>query len=148
MGRSQHSITLPTAKKHNVNKALNIDYIFDQANNLETYLTIITKDLLQGSTSVMIILELHNDDLRREDEITHKFSNHPQFTDKTRGTGNTWYQHLLCKTYQITTTELENFSEFLLSKIHQDFADITLRVIEFLYPEKNISKWRENFLVP
>ena len=45
----------------------------------------------------------------------------------------------------ITIEELGNFSEVVVSKIHDDFADVTLQAIRYFYPDKVISEWEDNF---
>lgn len=120
--------------------------IWDSVNKLDTYLTVVTKDLLQGEMSVMIIVELFREDLGKEEAIRLKFSDHPQWKDKTRGKGNKWYQHLLCKSYVISEKELEDLSGFLLEKIREDFALIMFQIIAYLYPDKDFTNWSHIFL--
>lgn len=120
--------------------------IWDAENEIDTFLTVVTKELLEGKMSVMIILELYREDIHKENELRLKFADHPQIKDKTRGSGNNWYQHMLCKSYTLTEAELENLSDFLLKMIRLDFGKITVDIIEYLYAKKDISKWKDNFL--
>lgn len=121
---------------------------WDEDNHLDTYLTIITENIVQGKgLNFMLILELNREDKDRELEIIEKFQHHLQFKDKNRGQAKGKYVHFLCKSYELTIDELADFSEIVVEKIREDFAEITLAIIKYLYPSKDFSKWENQFLL-
>jgi hypothetical protein len=119
---------------------------WDEANGLDTYLTIITKDLLNGELKFMLILELNREDKKKENKIRELFKEHPQYQGKHKGESKNSYVHILCQSYTIDKNELENLAEVVIQKIHEDYTDITYQVIKYLYPNKDFSKWESNFL--
>jgi hypothetical protein len=126
---------------------LNWRNFWDEENHLDTYLTIVTENIVKGNGfNFMLILELNREDKGKEREIINKFKEHIQFKDKSRGEVKGKYVHFLCKNYDITFEELENFSDVVVQKIRQDFAEITVDIITYLYPSKDISKWKTQFL--
>jgi hypothetical protein len=125
--------------------SMNWRNFWDAANKLDTYLTIITKDLLNGELKFMLILELNREDKKREKEIHEQFKNHPQYQGKHKGESKKSYVHLLCQSYAIDKNELENLAETITQKIQDDFSDITYKVIKYLYPNTDISIWENNF---
>lgn len=120
---------------------------WDEYNHIDTYLTVVTKDLVEGkSLSFILVLELNRKDKEREEEVREKFKNHPQALDKHRGESVDNYVHFLCKTYTLTIDELAHFSDIVVDKINTDFAAITIEVIKYLYPEKDISTFENQFM--
>lgn len=115
-------------------------------NQLDTFLTIITKDLIKGQKVFTIILELNGKDALRMDEVKSILSDHPQTEGKNWGQSKGNYVHLLFKHYAISDEELETFANFVVQKIREDFADMTLKVIRHLYPHVTICEWEDNFL--
>lgn len=126
--------------------SMNWRNLWDAHNKLDTYLTIITKDLLEGRKSFTIILELNREDKLKENEVAKLLENHPQKLSKKRGNSQGSYVHFLYKSYPITFEELENFAEIVVEHIRKDFADMTLKVIRLLYEGKDISNWERKFL--
>ena len=118
---------------------------WDEANHLDTYLTILTKDLLEGKPRYTLILELLRKDREREKELREFLKDHPQTKGKTRGEDSGEYLHFLCKDYTITEDELANLSEHVVNRIRNDFADMKLKVIQKLYPKVNTAVWEEKF---
>ncbi|NHM08046.1 PD-(D/E)XK nuclease family protein [Flavobacterium sp. CYK-4] len=127
--------------------SMNWRNFWDQHNVLDTYLTIITRDLINGKMTFRIILELNRADKEKAAEVRKQFANHPQLTSKEQGESKNTYLHFLCQDYSLGTDELKNFGELVTQKIQEDFADITLKVIQYLYPDKNISDWVSNFSI-
>ncbi|HBG69816.1 MAG: hypothetical protein A2W93_00360 [Bacteroidetes bacterium GWF2_43_63] len=120
--------------------------LWDGKNKLDTYLTILTKDLLEGKLAFTIILELNEKDVKHASELQTMLINHPQVKDKKWGPQIGKYMHLLCKCYDISEDELENLADFVVRKIHEDFAEITHAAIKFIYPNTDISSWEKQFL--
>lgn len=121
--------------------------IWDEQNLLDTYLTIITSDLMKGEMKVTLILELNREDRNKYEEVEKHLENNEQFKRmKKNGARTSTYIHLGSQEYSITLLELENFANFIISKINEDFVDATLQAIKYLYPHKDISKWEQNFL--
>ena len=120
---------------------------WDESNRIDTYFTLITKDLVNGTNlSFMLILELNRRDKDREEEVKEEFKNHPQILDKHRGEAKGSYVHFLCKNYTISIEELAHFSDIVTDKIKNDFAVITIEIIKYLYPDKDISTFENQFL--
>lgn len=120
---------------------------WDENNQIDTYLTILTKDLVNGKGfNFTLILELNRKDKDREKELEVKFKNHPQVLDKHRGESKDTYVHFMCKSYTLTIDELEHFSDIVVDKIKNDFASLTIEVIRYLYPDKDISTFENQFL--
>lgn len=122
--------------------------IWDAENKIDTYLTIITKDLLEGGQHFTLILELWDKDKNAEEEIREKFKGHAQFKDKVRRHSAGNYVHFLCKDYPIEANDMERFGEIVVECIRRDFAALTFEIIKYRYPGVDISKWQEQFLVP
>jgi len=121
--------------------------IWDEDNILDTFLTIDAQDLISGKQpKYKIILELYRDDRQHVPDLTTKFENHPQFKDKSRGKTHGLYIHLLVKEYDIAINDLGRFADIVVNHIKNDFNEIFIEVIEYLYPEKDISSWKPNFL--
>lgn len=122
---------------------------WDEQNHLDTYLTILTKDLLNGKMCFTLILELNRKDKERVDEIRTLLldQKHGQYNPGSGGYARGSYLHFHGKTYQITINELEYFGKFVVQKIRGEFADMTLKVIEHLYPDKiDNFTWRDSLL--
>jgi hypothetical protein len=120
---------------------------WDEENHLNTYLTIVTENIVKGKgLNFMLILELNKKDKDNEKEITNKFKDHYQFKDKQKGEVKGKYIHFLCKNYDLSFDELERFSDVVVQKIREDFAEITVNIIKILYPSTDISKWENQFL--
>ena len=121
--------------------------IWDEENWLNTFLTIDVNDIISGTNlKYKVILELYKGDKERVLEIIGLFDNHFQFKDKCRGFTEGKSCHLLVKEYNITIQELSQFSDIVINNIKNDFNEIFIEVIEYLYPEKDISKWKPYFL--
>jgi len=119
---------------------------WDEENELETYLTIITKDLFEGKLGFTLILELYGKDLGRENDLRDHLRLHPQLNDKKRGFSFGSYTHFICKDYKLAEDELSCFADVVIKKIHEDFANITVMAIRYLYPNIEICKWEDKFL--
>lgn len=120
---------------------------WDENNNIDTYLTIITKELVQdGILKFSLILELNREDKALENEVREKFKNHKQVIGKKRGDSKDSYVHFICKDYTLTLDELAHFSDIVVEKIQNDFAEITIDVIKYLYPTKDISTFENQVL--
>lgn len=118
---------------------------WDEENHLDTYLTILTNDLLKGKMRYTLVLELFREDKKREDDLKILLQDHPQAKDKRRGEQTARYLHFMCKDYTITEQELATLSENVVANIRKDFADVTLLVIAELYPNVDISNWEKKF---
>lgn len=126
---------------------LNWRNFWDEENHLDTYLTIVTENIVKGNgLNFTLILELNRKDKDSEKTITEKFKDHYQFQGKHKGEVKSKYVHFLCKNYDITMEDLESFSDVVVQKIREDFAEITVDIIKYLYPVKDISKWEKQFL--
>ncbi|MGJ8743534.1 PD-(D/E)XK nuclease family protein [Polaribacter sp.] len=120
---------------------------WDEENHLNTFITIVSEDLISGKVaSYKIILELMRNDKDRIPELDVRFQMHPQYLDKFRGQTQGLHCHFLVKEYEISLNELDQFAEIVVSNIKKDFNNIFIEVIEYLYPEKDISNWKHNFL--
>lgn len=118
---------------------------WDEKNHLDTYLTITLQGLLDGKLGFMLILEMNRKDKENASKMEELFKDHPQFNKMKRGESKGMYLHFGYIDYQIKEDELERFADIVLEKIREDFADLTLQIIEHTYPDKDISAWRENF---
>lgn len=49
--------------------------------------------------------------------------------------GNYYFRFLLTKI------------EFVVEKVREDFGDLFVQIIEYVYPDKDISAWKENLQV-
>lgn len=120
---------------------------WDENNRIDTYLTLITEDLVSGkSLNFTLILELNREDKDRAEEVEEKFKNHPQALDKHKGESKGAYVHFMCKSYTLTIGELEQFSDIVVDKIKTDFSAITIEIIKYLYPDKDISIFENQLL--
>jgi hypothetical protein len=61
------------------------------------------------------------------------------------GVNNNHFYHFGVIEYEITSQDLERFSDFVVEKIKQDFAAVTLKAIKFFYKDKDFSEWIVNF---
>ncbi len=118
---------------------------WDERNKLDTYLTIIVKDLLKGKLCFTLILELGERDIVYSDKLRNELK-------ACLKTGMYWgkhevnYIHLICKNYEIELEDLEHFADFAERKIREDFAELTHKAIKCLYPETDISHWEKQFI--
>ncbi|RYH72160.1 hypothetical protein EVU94_13915 [Flavobacteriaceae bacterium 144Ye] len=121
--------------------------IWDEENHLDTFITIDAQDLVSGKyPRYKIILELMRKDKDRVEELSVKFENHAQFSDKFRGQTRGMHCHFLVKEYDIDLNDLDKFAEIVEHNIKTDFNKIFIEVVEYLYPDKNISIWKHNFM--
>ncbi len=120
---------------------------WDEKNHLDTYLTIITKPILNGELKFTLILELKRDDRAKKEKLIELLKENAQFKAMKRGNDVKDYVHFGSIDYTITIEQLENFADFVVSKIRTDFADVTLKAIREFYPNKDISEWEEKFLL-
>ena len=119
---------------------------WDDENRLDTFITIITEDLISGKApSYKIILELMREDKDRIPELEKKFTEHPQFIDKVRGETEGLHCQFLVKEYTISLNELDQFAEIVVHNIKKDFNNIFIEVIEYLHSKNVTSKWKQNF---
>lgn len=118
---------------------------WDEDNTLDTYLTVVTKDLHEGKNMISIIIELNRNDRNHLDELKEKFNNHPQYLSGSEGEHKGSYIHFIVKTYTLSDDELANFAEFVYQKINEDFSDLLVKIIQHIYPDKNINRWISNF---
>jgi hypothetical protein len=129
---------------------LNWRYFWDENNNLDTYLTILIDNIVEPkedqNMKFTLILELSKNDKQRIDKVIEEFKNHRQFYDKEPGISAGNYVQFLCKDYDITIDELANFSDVVVNKIKYDFAAITIDIIEYLYPDKDINTFKNQLL--
>ncbi|KGK30527.1 hypothetical protein [Cellulophaga sp. E6(2014)] len=120
--------------------------IWDEENRLDTFITIVTEDLTSGKDAgYKIVLELMRKDKDRVYELSANFQEHPQYKDKYRGISHGMFCHFLVKEYKISLNELDQFAEIVERNIKNDFNQIFIEVIEYLYPEKDIRRWKQNF---
>lgn len=119
--------------------------IWDAKNDIDTYLTFKTDGLLKGYKKLTIYIEINREDKDREIEIEEKIVNNPQVQKKYKGKPEGSFLPLLCKDYLLTDIELENLGQTLFTKIREDFGNVLVEIIEFLYPDKNISEWKQKF---
>ena len=54
--------------------------------------------------------------------------------------------HFLFKDYDVTIDEIANVSNVVIDKIKNDFAAISIDIIEYLYPDKDISTFKNQLL--
>ena len=119
---------------------------WDEHNHLDTYLTIITKPLLRGEMRFTLILELMRKDMDNAAALEMRIKDHPQFQRMHKGKPISKNQlHFGMIEYHISSHDLSNLAEIVYQKILDDFADVTLQSIQFFYPDKDISAWKENF---
>lgn len=118
---------------------------WDENNRLDTYITIITREIVKGNLNFMLILELNREDKDRLEEVKKEFANHPQVQGKLSGESKKTYVHFLCKNYILTLDELAHFADVVVEKIKNDFAEITIDVIQYLYPNTDISTFENQF---
>jgi hypothetical protein len=122
---------------------------WDEHNFIDTYLTIITKDLLEGKNHFTLILELKRKDKERLSEVKDLLFelNHKQFNPELKMLDHKDYLHFQFKIYTVSNEEMEELGKIIVQKIKEDFADMTFQVIEYLYPEKKENfVWKEKFL--
>jgi|GEM_PF-1487619 len=120
--------------------------IWDEDNHLDTFITIDAQDLISGKRShFKIILELIREDKKRELDLIEKFQTQKQYFDKQRGQSHGRYCHFLVKEYKISLDNLDQFAKVVVNNIKSDFNEIFIDVVEYLYPEKDISIWKHNF---
>lgn len=125
---------------------INWKNIWDEYNHLDTFITIVTEDLISGKdASYKIVLELMRKDKDRVDELSTKFQEHPQYKGKYRGISHGMFCHFLVKEYKISLNELDQFAEIVVQNIKNDFNQIFIEIVEYLYPDKDISSWKCNF---
>jgi hypothetical protein len=117
---------------------------WDEHNRVDTYLTILTKDLLEGKMRYTLILELFREDKKRAQELREFLADHPQTKDKKRGEEKV-HLHFLYKDYSVDEAKLANLAEDVVKNIRNDFADMTLKAIRKLHPDKDISAWESKF---
>jgi hypothetical protein len=127
-------------------------YFWDENNNLDTYFTILIDDIVEPkkdqNMKFTLILELSKNDKQRIDKLIEEFEGHRQFDGKERGISAGNYVQFLCKDYNITIDELANFSDVVVDKIKNDFAAITIEIIEYLYGDKvDISTFKNQLLI-
>ena len=118
---------------------------WDENNHLDTYLTIITRNIIEGKLNFRLILELNREDKKRLADVIAVFENHPQAIGNLNGYSKGTYVHFLSKDYTLTIEELANFADVVVAKIKDDFAEITIDVIKYLYPNTDISTFENQF---
>jgi hypothetical protein len=119
---------------------------WDQSNQLEVYLTVLTHDLLKGKKRIGIAIELFRDKIKRLNELDIHLKNHAQYQDKNKGEVAKNHAHYLIKYYDLSEVQFENLAETIVCFIRQDFAELTITAIKFIYPEVDIKRWEKQFL--
>lgn len=117
--------------------------IWDSKNHLDTFLTILTKDLLDGNQKYTVIVELIRKDMERIPNIKNKFSDNQSFQALLKENTTKGYSHLLAKEYKIDADQLGNLGQHILENIRKDFGTILVEIIKFNYPEMDISRWED-----
>lgn len=119
---------------------------WDENNHLDTYLTIITQNLLNGKMKFMLILELYREDISKSAVLKqHLIEQKFNLTGYKSESRNGQFMHFLTKEYDIEMNDFENFADFVVGKIKEDFANITIAAVKFNYPDKDISHWEGVF---
>ncbi|MES2588842.1 MAG: PD-(D/E)XK nuclease family protein [Bacteroidota bacterium] len=127
--------------------SMNWRNFWDEHNHIDTYLTIITENLLNGKMIFSLILELKREDKKKVDEVRNLLKDHEQYRADSQTYSRGDYLHFQIKDYPISMNDLEHFGKFVVQKIHEDFADMTLMVIESLYPGRSDNfTWRDSFI--
>lgn len=131
---------------YNYGNSVNHKIFWDAPNELSTYLTLITADLLAGHLKYTLILELYGEDIQKENLLKTELEN-KEFDLSIYKTGekNSHHSHFLMKDYTLSKEELKTFGEHVVQNIKKDFAKITLESIKFLYPETDLSEWKPYF---
>lgn len=121
--------------------------IWDGHNSIHIYFTVLTENLVKGEMEFTIILELFDDIIKSKDELTELLRNNEKFDLNYLPVAHTQHHmHFQRKDYRIAEEDLERLGEIILTKIREDFADITLRAIKHIYPGANISAWESKLL--
>ena len=121
---------------------------WDSNNNIKTYLTILTGELIKGNPKFTIVLELYMEDTEKAGELDILLKGEPQYedVDKKKGEIGANHFHYLTQEYKIKPEEFENLGKTIVKKVRNDFAKITLMAIKHNYPHIDISKWEKQFL--
>lgn len=124
---------------------------WDEKNRIDTYFTIVTEKIVTGTElSYSIIIELYREDKKRIEELNNKFNSHEQFKVLHKGSPFNKFHHYLMKEYKITINEFENFSDNVVSNIKNDFGQLFVDIVNYLYnephPTKDISDWENNLI--
>lgn len=120
---------------------------WDEHNKIDTYFTITTHHIIQGEGfKYKIIIELFRDDRERLNELRNKFSKHFQYDENIKGSIFSHFTHFMVKEYETTLEDLNSFGNQVIKNIQQDFASLYVEMVEYLYPNTDISGWKENLI--
>ncbi|GAA0762910.1 hypothetical protein [Psychroflexus lacisalsi] len=131
---------------YNYGNSVNHKIFWDAPNELSTYLTLITADLLAGHFKYTLILELYGEDIQKETQLKTNLKNKGfDLSIYKTGEKNSHHSHFLMKDYTLSKEELKTLGKHVVQNIKNDFAKITLESIKFLYPETDLSEWGPYF---
>jgi hydroxylamine reductase (hybrid-cluster protein) len=120
---------------------------WDEHNKIDTYFTITTYDIIQGEGfKYKIIIELFREDKNKLEGLREKFKEHKQYDSEKEGEKTTNHIHFLVKEYDTSIDNLNRFADDVVGHIKKDFANLYVEMVEHLYPEKDISSWKQSML--
>lgn len=122
--------------------------IRDNKNNINTFLTIWCKPILDGELKFSIFLELTNKDKERRTDLEVLLSDSEQFGQMRKGDPRKNYIHFGIRNYSLTMEELERFGEHVYNIILSDFAETIVTIVKYYYGEEVMKDWIENFEKP
>jgi len=108
--------------------------IWDQANAAQAYYVVFYEDLMSPKRSIKIILELYKEAYHRTNELDTAIKDKNLRIDRLIksnwvGSGK---KHYYFQEYLLTMEELSNLSNFVATKIQEDFTDLMKTVLETL----------------
>jgi hypothetical protein len=120
---------------------------WDEHNKIDTYFTITTYDIIQGEGfKYKIIIELFREDKNKLEGLRERFKEHKQYDSEKEGEKTTNHIHFLVKEYDTSIDNLNRFADDVVGHIKKDFANLYVEMVEHLYPEKDISSWKQSML--
>lgn len=109
--------------------------IWDQERHFDTYYTIWYQPLLNGQLKVSIIIELMNEDLKREEELKPLLEGNELYSKMVRGVSGKNYLQFATREYTLDLKQIELLSETLYGFIQSDFKPVMEIILGHYYPE-------------
>jgi hypothetical protein len=110
---------------------------WDQEGDKKTYYTIVFEELMKGENKIKIIIELYEEDIEQKEVLRELLQGNELYEDMViNGEETKSYIHFAQKEYELTLSDIEQFSSFVYDKITTEFEPVMKLILKTLYPKK------------
>lgn len=111
--------------------------LWDEKGDKKTYYTIVFEKLMKGENKIQIIIELYEEDIKQKETLSKLLQENDLYKEMD-GDGEEAedYIHFARREYELTLSEIGDFSSFVYKKISTDFEPVMKIILDAIYPKK------------